>query len=56
VIRSLRERRWHPERRRWTVARGEIDGLCRTTRIYTHVTSRDLVRIRSPLDMLAGPP
>lgn len=27
-----------------------------TTQIYTHVTSRDLVRIRSPLDMLQGPP
>jgi integrase/recombinase XerD len=26
-----------------------------TTQIYTHVTSRDLVRIRSPLDMLDGP-
>lgn len=29
VIRSLRQRRWHAERRRWTVARSEIDGLCR---------------------------
>lgn len=29
VIRALRERRWHPERRRWTVARNEIDNLCR---------------------------
>lgn len=29
VIRALRERRWHPERRCWTIARSEIDGLCR---------------------------
>jgi site-specific recombinase XerD len=27
-----------------------------TTQIYTHVTRRDLVRIRSPLDMLDGLP
>jgi hypothetical protein len=29
VIRALRQRRWHPARRLWTVARSEIDGLCR---------------------------
>jgi hypothetical protein len=29
VIRALRERRWHPDRLRWTVAQSEIDGLCR---------------------------
>ena len=29
VIRTLRERRWRAGRRRWTVARSEIDGLCR---------------------------
>lgn len=39
VIRSLRQRRWHPERRRWTVARSEIDGLCRELeRRGVHVT------------------
>jgi site-specific recombinase XerD len=27
-----------------------------TTQIYTHVTRRDLIRIRSPLDMLDGLP
>jgi hypothetical protein len=39
VIRSLRERRWHPRHRRWTVARSEIDGLCRELeRRGVHVT------------------
>jgi integrase/recombinase XerD len=28
VIRGLRQRRWHPERRRWTVASAEIGELC----------------------------
>jgi site-specific recombinase XerD len=27
-----------------------------TTQIYTHVTTRELVRIRSPLDVLDDPP
>lgn len=27
-----------------------------TTQVYTHVSRRDLVRIRSPLDMLDDPP
>ena len=39
IIRALRDRRWHPERRRWTVARSEIDGLCRELeRRGVHVT------------------
>lgn len=42
VIRSLRERRWHPERRRWTIARSEIDRLCsELARRGVHVTVED---------------
>src|SRR5690606_30799297 len=39
VVRALRQRRWHRDRGRWTVARSEIDGLCRELeRRGVHVT------------------
>ena len=41
-VKTIGGRRWHPAEKHWS----------KTTEIYTHVSTRNISRIRSPLDNL----